>query len=264
MPTRMGSLATKAILSRVYLYESKWEECVEAADYVMEHAPFGVYDGNYTDIFADGEETLFYLTFTNSENLGSSSLQSVNGKASSELDEDGYDIGTGVGDADLCVAEELVALFDQDKDVRFKSLRKSKINGTKVWWSSKFNGWQGAFGWDNVPIVRMSEVLLNRAEAEAELGENTPALDDVNELRTKRGLDPVDLSGTALLDEILLQRRLELAQEGHRFFDLKRRGQDITKPAGHTLVPYTDFRVVARISDTQMDANKNLVNNPGY
>ena len=107
-------------------------------------------------------------------------------------------------------------------------------------------------------------MLLNRAEAEAELGENTPALDDVNELRTKRGLDPVDLSGTALLDEILLQRRLELAQEGHRFFDLKRRGQDITKPAGHTLVPYTDFRVVARISDTQMDANKNLVNNPGY
>ena len=264
MPTRMGSLATKAILSRVYLYESKWKECVEAADYVMEHAPFDVYDGNYTDIFADGEETLFYLIFTNSENLGSSSLQSVNGKASSELDEDGYGSGTGVGDADLCVAEELIALFDQDKDVRFKSLRKSKINGTKVWWSSKFNGWQGAFGWDNVPIIRMSEVLLNRAEAEAELGEDTPALNDVNELRTKRGLDPVDLSGTALLDEILLQRRLELAQEGHRFFDLKRRGLDITKPAGHTLVPYSDFRVVARISDTQMDANKNLVNNPGY
>ena len=264
MPVRMNSLAAKAVLSRVYLYESKWQECVDAANYVMENAPFGVYDGNYTDIFSNGEETLFYLVFTTSENLGSSSIQSVNSMTPSETDEEGYDIGKGVGDADLCVAEELVALFDQEKDVRFKILRKGKINGSKVWWTSKFNGWQGAFELDNIPIIRMSEVLLNRAEAEAELGNDNNALADVNELRTKRGLDEVTLSGTELLDEILLQRRLELAQEGHRFFDLKRRGQDITKPAGRTMVPYTDFRVVARISDTQMDANKNLVNNPGY
>lgn len=264
MPKRMSSLAAKAILSRVFLYESKWNECVEAADYVMKNAPFGVYDGTYTDIFSKGEENLFYLVFTNSENLGSSSLQSVNGMAPSEVDDEGYDIGKGVGDADLCIAEELVALFDQEKDVRFKILRKAKINGSKVWWTTKFSGWQGAFGLDNVPIIRMSEVLLNRAEAESELGNDNSALADVNELRTKRGLDPVTLSGEDLLNEVLLQRRLELAQEGHRFFDLKRRGQDITKPAGRTLVPYTDFRVVARISETQMDANKNLVNNPGY
>lgn len=264
MPKRMSSLAAKAILSRVFLYESKWNECVEAVDYVMKNAPFGVYDGTYTDIFSKGEENLFYLVFTNSENLGSSSLQSVNGMAPSEVDDEGYDIGKGVGDADLCVAEELVALFDQEKDVRFKILRKAKINGSKVWWTTKFSGWQGAFGLDNVPIIRMSEVLLNRAEAESELGNDNSALADVNELRTKRGLDPVTLSGEDLLNEVLLQRRLELAQEGHRFFDLKRRGQDITKPAGRTLVPYTDFRVVARISETQMDANKNLVNNPGY
>jgi len=264
MPKRMSSLAAKAILSRVFLYESKWNECVEAADYVMKNAPFGVYDGTYTDIFSKGEENLFYLVFTNSENLGSSSLQSVNGMAPSEVDDEGYDIGKGVGDADLCVAEELVALFDQEKDVRFKILRKAKINGSKVWWTTKFSGWQGAFGLDNVPIIRMSEVLLNRAEAESELGNDNSALADVNELRTKRGLDPITLSGEDLLNEVLLQRRLELAQEGHRFFDLKRRGQDITKPAGRTLVPYTDFRVVARISETQMDANKNLVNNPGY
>lgn len=264
MPKRMNSLAAKAILSRVFLYESKWDECVEAADYVMKNASFGVYDGTYTDIFSKGEENLFYLAFTNSENLGSSSLQSVNGMAPSEVDNEGYDIGKGVGDADLCVAEELVALFDQEKDVRFKILRKAKINGSKVWWTTKFSGWQGAFGLDNVPIIRMSEVLLNRAEAESELGNDNSALADVNELRTKRGLDPVTLSGEDLLNEVLLQRRLELAQEGHRFFDLKRRGQDITKPAGRTLVPYTDFRVVARISETQMDANKNLVNNPGY
>ena len=117
---------------------------------------------------------------------------------------------------------------------------------------------------DNVPVIRLSEVVLNRAEAQAELKKDTEALADVNELRTKRGLEAVSFSGAELLNEILLQRRLELAQEGHRFFDLKRRGETISKPAGRTPVSYEDFRVVARISETQMDANKNLENNPGY
>ena len=223
MPKRMGSLATQAILSRVYLYEGKWKECVEASDYVTTNAPFDLYGGTYTDIFSKGEETIFYLYFTNSENWGSSSLQSINGMMESELDSEGYDIGKGVGDADLCVAEELIALFDQKNDLRFKAFRKAKINGEKVWWTKKFSGWQGAFGLDNVPVIRLSEVVLNRAEAQAELKKDTEALTDVNELRTKRGLDAVSFSGAELLNEILLQRRLELAQEGHRFFDLKRR-----------------------------------------
>ncbi len=264
MPKRMGSLATQAILSRVYLYEGKWKECVDASDYVTANAPFDLYGGTYTDIFSKGEETIFYLYFTNSENWGSSSLQSINGMMESELDSEGYDIGKGVGDADLCVAEELIALFDQKNDLRFKAFRKAKINGEKVWWTKKFSGWQGAFGLDNVPVIRLSEVVLNRAEAQAELKKDTEALADVNELRTKRGLDAVSFSGAELLNEILLQRRLELAQEGHRFFDLKRRGETISKPAGRTPVSYEDFRVVARISETQMDANKNLKNNPGY
>lgn len=264
MPKRMGALATQAILSRVYLYEGKWKECVEASDYVTTNAPFDLYGGTYTDIFSKGEETIFYLYFTNSENWGSSSLQSINGMMESELDSEGYDIGKGVGDADLCVAEELIALFDQKNDLRFKAFRKAKINGEKVWWTKKFSGWQGAFGLDNVPVIRLSEVVLNRAEAQAELKKDTEALADVNELRTKRGLDAVSFSGAELLNEILLQRRLELTQEGHRFFDLKRRGETISKPAGRTPVSYEDFRVVARISETQMDANKNLENNPGY
>lgn len=263
-PKRMGSLAAQAILSRVYLYEGKWKECVEASDYVTANAPFDVYGGTYSDIFSKGEETIFYLYFTNSENWGSSSLQSINGMMDSELDSEGYDTGRGVGDADLCVAEELIALYDQKNDLRFNIFRKAKINGEKVWWTKKFNGWQGAFGLDNVPVIRLSEVVLNRAEAQAELKQDAEALVAVNEIRTKRGLEAVSLSGTELLNEILLQRRLELAQEGHRFFDLKRRGETITKPAGRIQVPYSDFRVVARISETQMDANKNLENNPGY
>lgn len=264
MPKRMNSLAAQAILSRVYLYEGKWQACIDASNYVTENAPFELYGGTYSDIFAKGEETLFYIYFTNSENLGSSSLQSVNGMMASGTDSEGYDLGQGVGDADLCVAEELINLYDQKNDARFGIFKKAKINGEKVWWTQKFAGWQGAFGLDNIPVIRLSEVVLNQAEAEFELKKESEALTHINTLRSKRGLEAVSMSGNDLLNEILLQRRLELAQEGHRFFDLKRRGQTITKPAGRVEVPYNDFRVVARISETQMDANPNLENNPGY
>jgi len=265
MPKRMSSLAAKALLSRVYLYEGKWSECVAAANDVTSNCSFGVYAGEYTDIFSKGEENLFYIFFTESEGLGSSSLQSTNGITSSGTDSQGYAIHSGgTGDADLAMSNELVALFDKSKDKRFKSVRKAIVNSTLVYWTGKFMGYQGTFGLDNVPVIRMSEVVLNRAEAEAELNQTDAALADVNEIRTKRGLEATDVTGNDLLKEVLLQRRLELCQEGHRFFDLKRRGMDITKPEGRTLVPYEDYRVVARISDTQMDANPSLVQNPGY
>lgn len=265
MPKRMNHLAAMALLSRVYLYESKWSDCVSAANAVTDSCPFGVYSGDYTDIFSKGEENLFYVYFTESEGLGSSSLQSTNGITSSGTDSNGYAIHSGgTGDADLAMSNELVALFDKSKDKRFKSVRKAIVSSTEVYWTGKFMGYQGAFGLDNVPVIRMSEVVLNRAEAEAELNQTSAALADVNEIRTKRGLEPIELTGGELLKEVLLQRRLELCQEGHRFFDLKRRGLDISKPEGRTLVPFEDFRVVARISDTQMDANPSLVQNPGY
>ena len=67
-----------------------------------------------------------------------------------------------------------------------------------------------------------------------------------------------------MLTEILLQRRIELAFEGHRFFDMKRLGMDITRPNGLATVPYDDYRVAAPISTSELDVNKALVNNPGY
>lgn len=261
---RMSALSCMALLSRVYLYEGKWQECIDAANYVTANAKQKVFDGtDYKELFKTQSESLFYVFFTESEGLGSSSLQSTNGMLPSEIDEEGYDLAKGVGDGDLVMSDELVSLY-QPEDIRFQSLRKAKINGIKAWWTTKYGGYLGVFGLDNVPVIRISEVVLNRAEAEAELNHTDAALADVNEIRTKRGLTETTATGTDLLNEVLLQRRLELCQEGHRFFDLKRRGQNITKPAGRTEVAYEDFRVVGRISDTQMDANKNLVNNPGY
>jgi hypothetical protein len=113
--------------------------------------------------------------------------------------------------------------------------------------------------------------LLNRAEAYATPGSavfnQTLALADLNTVRTARGLATVSLSGTALYNEILNQRRLEFAFEGHRWFDLKRLGLDVIKAGqftGAVNVPFTDFRRLANIPQREVDGNPNLQQNFGY
>ncbi len=74
-------------------------------------------------------------------------------------------------------------------------------------------------------VFRLSEIYLNYAEACAALGEEGEALNYLNKIRTqKAGLPPVTAAGSALMDKIRHERRIELCFEGHRFFDLRRWG----------------------------------------
>jgi starch-binding outer membrane protein, SusD/RagB family len=137
--------------------------------------------------------------------------------------------------------------------------------------SIKFIAKNGVAYLDNVPVIRRSEVLLNRAEAYATPGspvfDQALALADLNTLRVGRGLAAVALTGSALYEEILTQRRIEFAFEGHRWFDLKRLGRDVIKAgtvAGAVDVPFTDVRILPAIPQRELDANPNLVQNSGY
>ncbi|KAA5549130.1 RagB/SusD family nutrient uptake outer membrane protein [Adhaeribacter rhizoryzae] len=83
----------------------------------------------------------------------------------------------------------------------------------------------------NVPLIRYAEVLLINAEAHNELGNSAKALTSLNAIRnradniTPSGSCPAPVTTTnqaQLRDAIMQERRLELAFEGHRFFDLVR------------------------------------------
>ncbi len=143
--------------------------------------------------------------------------------------------------------------------------------GTAYVECTKFLGKNGTINLDNVPILRIPEAYLIRAEANYMLGNTATALTDLNFMRTNRGLvarTATDLPGAALLDEILRQRRFEYAFEGHRWFDLKRRGQDVIKtlPLVTTPnnLPYNDYRILANIPVNELSTNKNIKQNFGY
>lgn len=82
---------------------------------------------------------------------------------------------------------------------------------------------------NNVREIRYADVLLMAAEALVRGGgSETTARGYLNQVRSRVGLQPVTVSGSDLLDAIYNERRLELACEGHRFFDLVRTGQAAT------------------------------------
>jgi hypothetical protein len=115
--------------------------------------------------------------------------------------------------------------------------------------------------------LRLAEIYLNRAEARLKSGDATNALSDVNVIRVRAGLPALSgLTGQALFDEILKQRRIELAFEGHNSFDYFRNGLPMVRnytsfnsPA-MTVQP-TDPKVVMRISQDEINFNNRLTQN---
>jgi starch-binding outer membrane protein, SusD/RagB family len=129
----------------------------------------------------------------------------------------------------------------------------------------KWPGEKGG-GVENIPVIRRSELYLTQAEARARSGSDATAQTAINILRTARGLAATNLTGAQLIDLVMNERRVEFAFEGHRWFDLKRNGMNITKSstAGVSTLPYTDFRMLQQIPNGEVLLNSKLRQNPGY
>ena len=90
----------------------------------------------------------------------------------------------------------------------------------------------------NFPIYRYSEVLLFMAEILNEQGKDGEARNYLNQVRDRAGLGPVSSSGDALADAIFRERRVELAFENKRWFDIQRKDliEEIIVPYGQRIV----------------------------
>ena len=138
---------------------------------------------------------------------------------------------------------------------------------------------------DNMVIfIRLSEIYLNYAEANAELGNTTVALEYLNRIRQRVNMPSVSASGTLLIDKIMQERRIELAFEGQRFFDVRRRKilDQVMKPVSGIKIikspngdrSFSVFQRQARVYSeksyyfpipaTEIQKNSKLTQNPGY
>ena len=137
----------------------------------------------------------------------------------------------------------------------------------------KYLAKSGQVNLDNAPVLRASEPYLIKAEAAMSLTipDEVTAHAALNIFKLARytgydgsAMEIADdaLTGAALFNEIMRQRKLEFAFEGHRWFDLKRRGQDIVKSPN--TVPYNDYRILPPLPQSELDGNPNLEQNYGY
>lgn len=121
----------------------------------------------------------------------------------------------------------------------------------------------------NFPVLRYADVLLMRAEALNELGQTASAETPLNEVRGRAGLDDIQsgLSQADFRNAVLKERRMELAFEGQRWFDLIRvnngqYGLDFLHSIGKTNAD--EHHLLLPIPQIERDRNPNLTQNPGY
>ena len=144
----------------------------------------------------------------------------------------------------------------------------------------KYLGTSTLLSLNNVKVFRSSEMLLIRAEANARLGNLPAAQADITSLRTTRGSSvttPTYGNLDDAIQDILLERQVELAFEGHRLLDLKRFNQPINRiapdcsgdgrPATTCDLEAGSFRFTFPIPQAEIFANDGISDadqNPGY
>lgn len=124
----------------------------------------------------------------------------------------------------------------------------------------------------NYIFLRLADILLLKAEALNENGDLAGAMQLVNQIRKRAKLADATASGKEdARAAIAKERRLELAFEGHRWYDLKRTGKAIevmnnaVGPNGEKLgYNLTQERLLWPIPQSELDKNTKLSQNPGY
>jgi hypothetical protein len=262
--------AAWALLSRVYLYEGgSFAAPVSAtntlaiayADSVINSGKFSLLTGRASF------DTMYVNQNGNSEMIFTTENQ------------DGYLTNTTAGlytvavsdtsftPGNFYVAPSFWNSFDTTSDYRTDFIQWN--NGVHVVTKYKF-GMLPDYSASTAPTpyLRLGEIYLNRAEAYFKNGNTSACLSDLNVIRTRAGLQPLaGISGSALQDSLVSERRKELCFEADASFDYYRNGLPMTRAAGDfqaavfTVQP-TDNRVVLPLPGSEILSNPKLVQNP--
>jgi hypothetical protein len=262
--------AAQALLAKAYLYEEKWQLSYDMAGNVIDSGQYQLLP-NYADVWREvgenGTESIFEVqaTLTN----GITDYTNVQGPRGTP------DLGWGfntpsvgltnayeAGDLRKAATILFVPSVLWDGFVAPTTLTNPRYN-YKAYQSSIAESWDGNRGntAKNLRILKYSDILLIRAEAGFHVGSGE-ALSRVNEIRARAGLLP---AVSVTLQSIWKERRLEMAMEHDRWFDLVRTGQALSAMAadGKTFVPGVMEVFPIPLEQIQASGNR-LSQNNGY
>lgn len=279
--------AAKALLCRVYLYMNKNQEAFDLAKEIIKDSPYKLWTiEQYAEAWdkqdpSHTREMIFEL---------------INNSSDDWADREG--IGYLLhewGYADAICTKSFVDMLQSDpEDVRNDVVLPVMDDedlyaqyGDNPIFINKFPlGALDDMRLANLPILRLSEVYLNAAEAAAKLGgtaksEGIGFLNDLLDNRTTTATAKVDasISDDEFLSRVLIERRKELVGEGQRFFDAMRNNETIVRYTSeadqgwhYSLIKesqsfdrtYTKALLPIPVSETNANPTLKAQQNPGY
>jgi len=264
---RPNKWVATALLARVYLYLNNWTEAEAQASKII-----------------DGQSQ-FHL-----ESLDKVFLKSSKEAIWQVLPTKGY---LNTTDADLFVLmstgpsgnnpvylnERLVESFE-DNDERLSSWVGSvSANGKTYYYPNKYKIIRSSEPSPPITeystVMRLAEQFIIRAEARVQLGNQSGAVSDIDEIRKRAGLPLLEsissgLQKKDLLAAILKERRMELFTEwGHRWLDLKRLNlidqvMSTATPEKNQGSTWKSYQQYYPLSIAELQKNTNLIQVPGY
>jgi hypothetical protein len=207
--TRPNQAAASALLARVYLYQGNWTSAkTESANVIQMSAYTLESDLNQVFVYNSQETIWQIMPVTPSINTFEGNIFILTTKPN-----------------DCALSTNIVSSFSKN-DKRLTSWVDSiTLSNVKYYFPYKYKVKTGSNLTEYYVVLRLAEQYLIRAEAEAHLNDFDGAINDLNIIRSRAGIDPltVPTSLTDCLNEIEQERKVELFCEwGHRWLDLKR------------------------------------------
>lgn len=292
---RATKWAATALLARVHLTQGEWQEANTLAQQVIASGMFGLV-ADYNSLWGQKaeyvpmpgkngglvKENIFDIQFQQDER--NDFKQSWTGSRDTEIV--GATNAVGGGWENMLPTTDYLAMFedgDLRKDVSYISdLDGNVLDSPRTPGAGPISGKylnadgdppKSNNGSQNSYVVRYSDVLLMRAEAENELNGPANAYLFINEVRNRAGLPPlVGLDQSSFRQALRKERATELGFEGHRKFDLLRWGIFVETIRNvkdlHMETPAAniqDYNVLMPVPAREIEISEgSLTQNPGY
>lgn len=297
---RASKGAAQSLLGKAYLYQEKWAEAASMFDQVIASGEYQLSDDYNTLFLVDqelGVESIFEVMFVATEGYDWGTFQ-WGGNRAMETNIHWQLCGPR---GDYFTSDTVLNLIggwgfnypEMELYEAFANAGDELRRNATVWSTTELEanggGWSNpdAWGWDgcirvkygtrisetssadgavaelnygtNLRLLRYADVLLMAAEAKLNAGDAAGALTEINKVRERAQLEALT---SITMEDIMLERQLELAFEGVRFLDLIRWGKaaEVLGTQGYVEGKHNLFP----IPQDELTNNQYMVQNPGY
>lgn len=250
---RANKFAAKSFLVRVYLQMGNYTMARDLANDIIQNSSAELTAGVAAPFKQrNSSESLFEIQQNEQNNAGTSN----DGLATF------YASLPGIGRGDFRVLSAFRNLFETTDKRRLELLYIGTGNRPGRIYSGKWVSFS-----QNIPVVRLAEMYLTRAECNLRLGTTlgaTPAA-DLALIRSRAGASAIP---NPTVSDIMKERTLELCFEGSRIHDFKRTQTPLLlgfdDDDNPVYMNYNSSKLVFPIPEREMRANSALIQNPGY